>query len=91
MKLMDERVTYHEEVPIEEVSRVYQSCSGCSLDEWILDVCMWIITQREEVIDCFTEKMDLELFRDIMRALARDASVKKKIVLNDDDNYLVPE
>jgi hypothetical protein len=88
MKVMDDRVTFHKEVPIADVSRAYQGFDT-KLNKWILDICVWVILHKNETVDYFTEISDLELLKDIMRKLLGEMSAKKKFVL--DSNYLVTE
>ena len=89
MKIMDERVTIHKEVPVGEVNRAYQPYSDSKLRAWILDTYVWVIPQHREMVDYFTEVSDLEILKDILKALLPDMSTKKKFVLS--KSHLVEE
>lgn len=88
MKVMDDRVAFHKEVPIADVSRAYHGFDT-KLNKWILDICVWVILHKNETVDYFTQISDLELLKDIMKKLLGEMSAKKKFVL--DSNYLVTE
>ncbi|KFY18008.1 hypothetical protein V492_00212 [Pseudogymnoascus sp. VKM F-4246] len=92
LKIMDERATYHMEVPINEVSKAYMCTEeDLGLGRWIVDVLRWIIPQNHELLECFDETPDLELLKVIfLDTLQRHhVSAREKFELN--DNHFIPE
>lgn len=89
MRLMDERVTYYKELPVGDANRAYQRCVGSKLSTWILNTYVWVIPQRKELVDYFTEISDFELLKEILKELVPDVPKRTKFLLN--DKYLVRE
>lgn len=91
MKMKNERVKHHQDVPIEEVNRVYPVCFDSPFSDWILDACLFAIPQNYDMADYFSDALDRSLLQEhIFKRLVFDIFVGLKEVILD-ENHLVKE
>lgn len=91
MKMMNERVKHHQDVPIEEVNRVYPVCFDSPHSDWILDVCVFAIPQNYDMVDYFSDAPDRSLLQEhIFKRLVFDINGGPEEVILD-ENHLVKE
>ncbi|KFX92978.1 hypothetical protein V490_05062 [Pseudogymnoascus sp. VKM F-3557] len=88
MKLMHERVSFYNDVPLGEFSDAYHDYDNVYLRAWIIDAFVWAIRTDNELIDAI-DPSHFELLQAIFSEFLRgDATTE---IFNLDDTHLVKE